>query len=382
MDPLFLGLTALGLALLGTSAALFLSPSPSKLDAAPKADSPQIPATPSAAPPQASEADVPDQTADEPTEEPEPTTDEAPTLEVGGLTALFRNALGRTRDALNGGLGALFGGKVDESLFDDLEMALLSADVGMPTTEKLLAPLRRMAKDGTDDPALLRDALRTEMRAVLARSDATMVRAPADGPHVLLVVGVNGSGKTTTIGKLSNRYSSSGKKVLLAAADTYRAAAGEQLTVWAERSSADIVAHKEGADPGAVVYDALAAAKAREIDVVIIDTAGRLQTKKPLMEQLSKICRVIDKQVPGAPHETLLVVDGTIGQNAMSQAKLFNEAAPLSGVCITKLDGTAKGGMVLAIAAELGLPVKLVGVGEKIEDLRDFDADAFVSALA
>jgi fused signal recognition particle receptor len=200
-------------------------------------------------------------------------------------------------------------------------------------------------------------------------------------PFVVLVVGVNGSGKTTTIGKLAARFGREGHKVLLAAGDTFRAAAADQLAIWAERAGADIVRHDEGADPGAVVFDALTAAKARGADVVIIDTAGRLQTKKPLMEQLGKVRRVIDKVVPGAPHETLLVVDGTTGQNAVSQAHAFHAATPLTGVVVTKLDGTAKGGVVLAIGAELGLPVRLVGIGEKVEDLRDFDASAFVDAL-
>jgi fused signal recognition particle receptor len=195
------------------------------------------------------------------------------------------------------------------------------------------------------------------------------------------VVGVNGSGKTTTIGKLAARLVRDGRKVLLAAGDTYRAAAAEQLEVWAERAGADIVRHKDGSDPGAVVYDALEAAKARGHDVVIIDTAGRLQTRKPLMDQLAKVRRVISKKIGDAPHETLLVVDGTMGQNAMSQARQFNEATPLTGVVVTKLDGTAKGGMILGLASELGLPVKLIGIGEQVDDLRDFEPDAFVEAL-
>ncbi len=311
---------------------------------------------------------------------PDPTA-ETP-AQPGGLAELFRGALGRTREALSGGLGALFGRAVDEQLFEDLELALLTADVGMSTTERLLAPLRTLAKGGEQEPAALRDALKAEMRTVLAAVDKPLEPLnEGEGPHVILVVGVNGSGKTTTIGKLSHRYVAAGKRVVLGAADTFRAAAGEQLTVWAERSQADIVAHQEGADPGAVAYDTLAKARAKGHDVVIIDTAGRLQTKGPLMEQLAKIRKVIGKQVPGAPHETLLVVDGTIGQNALSQAKLFNEATPLTGVVITKLDGTAKGGMVLTIASELRLPVKLVGMGEQMHDLQDFDGEAFVDAI-
>lgn len=220
------------------------------------------------------------------------------------------------------------------------------------------------------------------MTAILDGVAGPVASVPEEGPLVILVVGVNGSGKTTTIGKLAHRYQQAGKRVLLAAGDTYRAAAAEQLTVWAERTGADIVSHQAGADPGAVVYDALSAAKARGHDVVIVDTAGRLQTRKPLMDQLSKVRRVIQKIVPAGPHETLLVVDGTMGQNALSQARLFDEATPLTGVVVTKLDGTAKGGMVLTIAAELGLAVKLVGIGEQAADLRDFHAGVFVEALS
>jgi fused signal recognition particle receptor len=296
-----------------------------------------------------------------------------------GIVAQLAEALGRTRAALQDRFDTLFAGPMDESTFDELETTLLSADVGLPTTSRLLEPLRTMAKAGEKDPIVLRQALREEMKKVLGNGDRQL--APAGKPWVILVVGVNGSGKTTTIGKLAAQLHKQGKKVLVAAGDTFRAAAIEQLQVWAERAEADIVAHQEGADPGAVAYDALQAAVARGHDVVVIDTAGRLQTRKPLMEQLTKIRRVIDKVVPGAPHETLLVIDGTMGQNALSQAKLFHEATPLTGVVVTKLDGTAKGGMVLTLSAELGLPVKLIGIGEKVDDLRPFDPEAFVEAL-
>ncbi len=302
-----------------------------------------------------------------------------PAVEVG-VGSLFRAALFRTRDALKSGFDVVFGRSVaDDGLFEALEETLLIADVGVPTTQRLIGVVRGAARAGVA-PAALRDRLREEMRAVLG--PAVPPLAP-DGrrPFVVLIVGVNGSGKTTTIGKLAARFGREGHKVLLAAGDTFRAAAADQLAIWADRAGADIVRHDEGADPGAVVFDALTAAKARGVDVVIIDTAGRLQTKKPLMEQLGKVRRVIDKVVPGAPHETLLVVDGTTGQNAVSQAHAFHAATPLTGVVVTKLDGTAKGGVVLAIGAELGLPVRLVGIGEKVEDLRDFDASAFVDAL-
>jgi fused signal recognition particle receptor len=255
------------------------------------------------------------------------------------------------------------------------------ADVGLATTHQLLGVAREAAASPDVEPAVVREALRQEMSRILTIGRPGIDTSSAS-PFVILMVGVNGSGKTTTIGKLSRRFSNEGRKVLVAAADTYRAAAADQLAVWAERADADIVRHDEGADPGAVAYDAMAKALAKGHDVVLVDTAGRLQTRKPLMDQLSKIRRVIDKQVPGAPHETLLVVDGTSGQNALSQARAFHEATPLTGVVVTKLDGTAKGGIVLAISAELGIPVRLIGIGEGVEDLRDFEPAAFVEALA
>ncbi len=316
------------------------------------------------------------------TEAPEPPSvdeiEEPPPTE--GLSMRLSAVLGRSRAALQERFDTLFGReKVDDALFEELEEALITADVGLPTTERLLQPLRDRAGE---EPAALREALREEIRSLLTGIAAPLGPPPADPPWVILVVGVNGSGKTTTIGKLAARFTAEGKEVLLAASDTYRAAATEQLSVWAERAGADIVAHGEGADPGAVAYDALQAAKARGADVVIVDTAGRLQTRKPLMQQLAKIRRVLDKVVPGAPHETLLVVDGTMGQNALSQTRLFDEATPLTGVVVAKLDGTAKGGMILTIAAEVGLPVKLIGIGERVEDLREFEVDAFVDVLA
>jgi fused signal recognition particle receptor len=318
-----------------------------------------------------------DLTSPENTEEVE----RVPVIEPESLVSRMRTALGRSRAALQGRFDTIFGAAIDESMFEELEEALLIADVGMKTARDLLEPLRRQAAAGADG-ATLREALRENIRKIVTSTDPELAEKPADGPLVILVVGVNGSGKTTTIGKLAARYHRAGDSVLLAAADTFRAAASDQLAIWALRADADIVRHEPGADPGAVTYDALAAAKARDRDVVIVDTAGRLQTRKPLMEQLSKIRRVIDKQVPGAPHETLLVIDGTMGQNAMSQAVQFNEATPLTGVVVTKLDGTAKGGMILSITNEMGLPVKFIGIGEQVDDLRPFDGDAFVDVLA
>lgn len=297
----------------------------------------------------------------------------------GLVLSLFQQALGRSREMLRGGLDRVFGRPIDTESLDELEEALLRSDVGVKTTERLLARVREAASGPEATPEILRKALRDEMRGLLEQVHVPLT--PAEGLWVVLVVGVNGSGKTTTIGKLASRLKSQGRKVLIAAGDTYRAAAEQQLGVWAERAGVDIVALDEGADPAAVAYRAVERARQEGHDVVLVDTAGRLQTRKPLMEQLGKIRRVLDKAAPGAPHETLLVIDGTMGQNGMSQASLFNDATPLTGVVVTKLDGTAKGGMVFAIATELGLPVKLVGLGEKIGDLRDFDPALFVDAL-
>lgn len=299
-----------------------------------------------------------------------------------GIVARLREALHRSRAALRDRFDTVFGKPVDEALFEELEETLLLADVGLETSTRITDSLRELASKGEDDPAVLRTALRKQMTDLLEAVHQPFCAVGDHSPLVVLVVGVNGSGKTTTIGKLASRFSERGHSVLLAAADTYRAAAGEQLKIWAERSGSDFIGHEEGSDPGAVVYDALEAAKARGKDVVLIDTAGRLQTRKPLMEQLAKLRRVVQKHVPDGPHETLLVLDGTMGQNGLSQARLFNEATPLSGVVVTKLDGTAKGGMVLTIAAELALPVKFIGIGEGVHDLRDFEPAAFVEALA
>ena len=298
------------------------------------------------------------------------------------LTSRLIDKLGKSRSALKGRFDELFGRSlVDESLMEELEEILLTSDVGMPTTERILGRLRDKIKEGVEDPSALQAELRAVILELLQGVEAPLGPPPKEGLWVILVVGVNGSGKTTTIGKLANRFQAEGKKVMLAAGDTYRAAAAEQLQVWAERSGAAIVRQDSGADPGAVIYAALESALSKKMDVVIIDTAGRLQTKKPLMEQLRKINRVIAKHVPDGPHETLLVLDGTMGQNGLSQAKLFHEATPLTGAAVTKLDGTAKGGMVLTLSSELTLPVKLIGIGEQMEDLRDFEAKAFVDAL-
>lgn len=314
---------------------------------------------------------------------PLPAPEEVAAVPVEGLAGLLRSALGRSRAALQERFDTLFGrNQIDEQLFEDLEETLLSADVGVHTTDAILAELREHARADEVDAAVLREALRNAIRTRLEGVAGALERPTDAKPWVILVVGVNGSGKTTTIGKLAARFKAQGMQVMLAAADTYRAAAADQLSVWADRAGADIVKREPGTDPGAVVYDALQAATARGHDVVLVDTAGRLQTAKPLMEQLTKIRRVIGKVCPDGPHETLLVLDGTMGQNGLSQARLFHEATPLTGAAVTKLDGTAKGGMVLTLAAEMDLPIRLIGIGEQIDDLKDFDADAFVEALA
>ena len=295
----------------------------------------------------------------------------------------MRSGLARTSSAFGRRLASAFGrGAVDEQLFEELEEALLTADVGVRTTTRLLDGLRgEVVRDGLEDPGVLRERLAASMLRLFTDQERDLASGGEGEPTVILVVGVNGSGKTTTIGKLAARYKSSGERVLMGAGDTFRAGAIEQLRVWSERAGADFVAHQEGADPAAVLFDALEAAKARGASVVLCDTAGRLQSKKPLMEELAKVHRVVGRAVPQAPHEVLLVLDATMGQNALSQARTFGEVTGVTGVVLTKLDGTAKGGIVLAITAELGLPVKFVGIGEQVDDLRPFEPGAFVEAL-
>jgi fused signal recognition particle receptor len=287
------------------------------------------------------------------------------------LFGRLRSSLGRTRNVIRLPLGR-FDPRDDES-WEELEEALISADVGVAATEELVERLR--TRRDVDE---LEQALVEEIAGLLGEPGTLAVTAR---PSVFLVVGVNGTGKTTTIGKLAHRLSEHGRSVLVAAADTFRAAAEEQLEIWAQRSGADFVGSTKGGDPAAVAYDAIDAAEARGRDVVLVDTAGRLHTQTNLMEELRKIRRVIAGRLDGAPHETLLVLDATTGQNGLQQARLFGEAVEVTGVALTKLDGTAKGGIVLPIAVELGLPVKLIGVGESLEDLRPFDPRDFAQAL-
>lgn len=300
-----------------------------------------------------------------------------------GFFDRLKQGLTRTRASLTAKIETAILGyaDIDEALLDDLEEILLMADVGVATTETLMKAVRRGIKTKEiKEPEDLKPFLEKEITALLVKGGAG-IRMAANGPTVLLIVGVNGAGKTTTIGKLSAFYHYYGKKVMLAAADTFRAAAIDQLEIWGERTKAEVIRHEEGSDPAAVVFDAVKAAKARAVDVLVVDTAGRLQTKANLMAELEKIKRVIQREIPGAPHETLLVLDATTGQNAVSQAKLFTQAAPVTGVVLTKLDGTAKGGVVIGIKAELSIPIKWIGVGEAVEDLRPFAAEDFAKAL-
>ncbi|NPV28164.1 MAG: signal recognition particle-docking protein FtsY [Firmicutes bacterium] len=270
--------------------------------------------------------------------------------------------------------------KIDEDLFEELEEILLQADVGVAASNHLLEEIRKGARQQRlKEAEQVKGLLREKMEELLGpRVPLVISDTP---PTVIMVLGVNGVGKTTTIGKLAYRFGAEGRKVLLAAADTFRAAAIEQLEIWGARTGAELVKHQPGSDPAAVVFDALQAARRRGTDVVIIDTAGRLHTKVNLMEEIKKIKRIVEREIPGAPHEVLLVVDATTGQNALRQAELFQAATGVTGIALTKLDGTAKGGIVLAIKEELGIPVKLIGIGEKPDDLKDFDGREFVAAL-
>jgi len=300
-------------------------------------------------------------------------------LEQSPEGASFWSGLGRTRGALSAALSRIFADDASErEKFEALEEALIGADVGVKTAMSIVEAIRE-GGGAALEPGVLKGRLRSELLSRMSADTDLAVRD--EGPLVLLVVGVNGSGKTTTIGKLANRYVSEGKTVLLAAGDTFRAGAIEQLQVWGERVGVPVVAHQEGADPAAVLYDGIEAGVARGVDVVICDTAGRLQAQSQLMDELGKVVRVMGKALPGCPHEVLLVLDATIGQNALSQARAFKDVVGATGVVLTKLDGTARGGVVVAVKAEMGLPVKLVGMGEGTHDLRTFDSEAFVDAL-
>lgn len=302
---------------------------------------------------------------------------------TGFIEKLF-GGLSKTRKEMSDKIGAVLSSykKIDEELFEDLEEILVTADVGVNTTMKLMDRVReRVKKERINDPELVKNLLKDEIKLMMkeAVSDNSLNIEPS--PAIMLVVGVNGVGKTTTIGKLSNNFKKDGKKVLIAAADTFRAAAIEQLEEWSNRSGVEFIAHNEGADPAAVIFDGIHAAKARKTDILICDTAGRLHNKSNLMQELNKIFRIVEREYGDATREVLLVLDATTGQNAINQAKVFKEVAHITGVALTKLDGTAKGGVVIALQSELGIPIKLIGVGEGIDDLQEFNSDDFVEAL-
>ncbi|MBE3587199.1 MAG: signal recognition particle-docking protein FtsY [Thermoanaerobacteraceae bacterium] len=299
-----------------------------------------------------------------------------------GFFDRLKESLTRTRQGLVSKIEQVVAGRraIDEGLYEELEEALIEADVGVDTALELMEGLRRRVKERkVKEPEQLKPLLQELIQEILEDGETTLNRGGP--PTVVLVVGVNGVGKTTTIGKLAHFYKSRGERVILAAADTFRAAAIDQLEIWGQRVGADVIKHREGADPAAVAYDALQAARARRAGMVICDTAGRLHTKSNLMEELKKIGRVLGKELPGAPHEVLLVLDATTGQNAISQARLFGEATGVTGIVLTKLDGTAKGGVIIGIRRTLDIPVKFIGIGERVEDLRPFNPQEFVAAL-
>ena len=299
-----------------------------------------------------------------------------------GFFAKLKEGLSKTTQNLTGKLDELFKGhiEIDEELYEEIEEILITGDVGFETTLKIVDMLRKnVKKKSIQDVKEVREELKLIIEEILSGDDSNLKLEPK--PAILVIVGVNGVGKTTSIGKIAMRLKSEGKSVLLAAGDTFRAAAAEQLEVWADRAGVELIKHQEGSDPSAVIFDAISGAKARNTDVLICDTAGRLHNKKNLMQELAKIFRIIDREYPEATKEVLLVIDATTGQNAINQVKIFKEAAPLTGIILTKLDGTAKGGVVLSIKSEQQLPIKLIGVGEKIEDLQDFNAKDFAKAL-
>ncbi len=305
-------------------------------------------------------------------------------MALGGLFQRLKEGLTKSRETWVQKIGTIFQNRQwDEKSLDEMEESLIMADVGVKATDKLMQTLRRQKPaDGEDLGQEMSAKLQTAMVDMLRGSVTAPKLAPLSArPWVILFLGVNGVGKTTTIGKLAAQHRNDGKKVLLVAGDTFRAAASEQLDAWGKRAGVDVVKHKAGADPSAVVFDGMQAAKSRNVDVLLIDTAGRLHTKVHLIEELKKIRRVIAREQPGAPHETLLVLDATTGQNGLQQARVFKESTDISGIVLTKLDGTAKGGVIISIQEELGVPVQYIGVGEDVEDLQPFDAESFVQAL-
>ncbi|MBT8344894.1 MAG: signal recognition particle-docking protein FtsY [Desulfofustis sp.] len=359
----------------------------------PKSDQPPVPVETGEPPPQVSPEAGPQITPEESTQsvteldELEESSKSEPKHAEQSVSMLTRlsQRLSRTRESLTIRMDELFLGKkeIDADLFDELEEILITADLGIATTQDLLEHARkRIKRDNLSDPLVLKEIIKEQLKVYISGNGSQQkMSLPENEPFVIMVVGVNGVGKTTTIGKIARKFIRADRSVLLVAADTFRAAAVSQLKIWGERNDVRVIAQQEGADPSAVVYDAMSVAKTKDYDVVLVDTAGRLHTKVNLMEELKKIKRVMNKQLEGAPHEVLLVIDATTGQNGISQAKLFNDAVGVTGVALTKLDGTAKGGIVATITREMDLPIRFIGVGEQVDDLRDFDADEFIEAL-
>ncbi|MGM0655409.1 MAG: signal recognition particle-docking protein FtsY [Thermodesulfobacteriota bacterium] len=338
-------------------------------------------------PAKAPDPDIEPNTVQGPTQTAEPAfqaqvpVQEMPAIQEGkGLISKLKSGLAKTRTVLNTDVTELFSSTkaINDDLFDELEERLVTSDLGIDITMDLMERIRKKSR-GLSTGDQLRQVLKDELLTFFHEPDPPAPSRPK--PYVIMMVGVNGTGKTTTLGKLAMKYKAEGKKVLIAAADTFRAAAIEQVEIWAQRAGADIVRHKEGADPAAVAYDAVEAGMARGVDVVLIDTAGRLHTQKNLMEELKKIKRSVDKKYKGAPHDVMMVIDATTGQNALSQTDIFNQAVGLTQMSVTKLDGTAKGGIVAAVSSTMKLPIAYIGVGEAIDDLQEFDAKCFIDAL-
>jgi fused signal recognition particle receptor len=303
--------------------------------------------------------------------------------EKKGFFQRLKEGLFKTHEGLVEKIDQLVTGKkkIDEGLLAELEEILITSDIGVKTTQELLDTLTdKVQRKELEDADLLRKNLQEQIFQILSQQERPL-NVDAARPFIIMVIGVNGTGKTTTIGKMAQKFKAQGKSVLLVAADTFRAAAIEQLEIWGQRVNCEVIKQKSGSDPSAVVFDAMKAAKSRGSDVMIVDTAGRLHTKTNLMEELKKVKRIVDREVPGAPHEILLVLDATTGQNAIAQAKIFNQALGVTGIVLTKLDGTAKGGILIAISDELKIPLRYIGIGEKVDDLREFDARDFVEAL-
>ncbi len=357
---------------------------PAPVPAEPEAET-EVPPEPAAeaTEPEAAQPAVEPAPAPEPVPAAEPEVEREPETRVSVFERI-KQGLGKTRASLTGGLADLFsvGKKIDEDLLEEIETTLLMADVGVTATSEIIDALtEKLERNQLKDGEALRKALRDELHGLLKDVTRPLEIDAGKQPYVILMVGVNGVGKTTTIGKLTKKFQSEGKSVMLAAGDTFRAAAVEQLQVWGERNNVPVVAQHTGADSASVIFDAIQSAQSRGVDVVIADTAGRLQNKDNLMNELSKVVRVMKKLDESAPHEVMLVLDAGTGQNALSQAQVFQQAVGVSGITLTKLDGTAKGGIVFAIARQLQLPIRYIGVGEQAEDLRSFDAETFVDAL-